>query len=219
MLKTDTLIRIAGLEIHEPITVLTNIIICVMCFVFFFLIKRNHQHKLGSTLWRFFFLCMALSSFIGAFKHGFLENKMDNIYLMCWLPMQAITIAGNYYAQRATAITALKDSSFKRLFINIATLQLILFIPAVFIFQNYTVVTINTALALIPVMVMHFTKAKHDRTYLWMAYGIAILFLTAFVHTTKFSLHRYFNYLDISHVLLMITFCFFYIGIHRKEAF
>jgi hypothetical protein len=46
------------------------------------------------------------------------------------------------------------------------------------------------------------------------AVGMAIV--TALIHLTRFSINKWFNYLDIAHVLMIFTACFFYRAI-RKE--
>ena len=135
-----------------------------------------------------------------------------------YLPLQVLNISSAYFTQRATIATALAFSTYTKTAIRITSIQLAIFILAIFIFKDYKVVTLYSALALIPVMIIHFMYAKNDKTYLWIAYGIVVLFLTGIVHATKYSFHRYFNDLDIAHVLLMITFSMFFVGVKRKNA-
>jgi len=121
-----------------------------------------------------------------------------------------------YAAQQATSNSALLLSQKRSLWNYASIIQLLIFIPSVFIFQNFTVVSIDMALGLIPIMMIHFKDSKTNPSSIWIAYGILISFLTAIVHFSKFSLHVYFNYLDIAHLLIMINLSVIFVGVKQK---
>ena len=75
---------------------------------------------------------------------------------------------------------------------------------------------LDNAIGLIPVMVLHFMDSKLARESKLIAYGILISFLTAFVHGAKLSLHAYFNFNDISHVLIMVSLFVVFLGVSQK---
>jgi hypothetical protein len=77
--------------------------------------------------------------------------------------------------------------------------------------QNFIVVVINTALGLIPVMVLHL-RLQRSAADKMLAYGIMISFLTVIVHGFKISMHAYFNHNDLAHILIMVSLWFMYKG-------
>ncbi len=218
MIRPDTFIQFGNVIIHEPVTVFTNIILSCMCLIFFLIISKQKSKKESDFFWSYFFLATSIGSFLGIFTHAFFPSKEGLLYMSIYLPLQVLNISSAYFTQRATIASALAFFTYTKTAIRITSIQLALFILAIFIFKDYKVVTIYSALALIPVMIIHFMYAKNDKTYLWIAYGIVVLFLTGIVHATKYSFHRYFNDLDIAHVLLMITFSMFFVGVKRKKA-
>ena len=214
--KTDTTIYISEFAIHEPVTVFTDYIISILCFYFYWQLNRSFFKDESTINWKRFFLLLSLASFFGGSSHGFFAVHQGWGYKTVWLTMQALNIFAVYRAQKATLYSALKNSH-KKYYWNLSYhIQLILFFVSVFIFHNFLVVILNSIIGLIPVMILHFVDAKKVKESAWIAYGIVILFLTAFVNATRFSIHAYFSYLDIAHVLLMINLSLMFVGIKRK---
>lgn len=128
--------------------------------------------------------------------------------------MQAINGLGIYYAQRATIVSVLKESSSKKMWKLSYSIQLFLFLAALFIIQKYLVSVIENAIGLIPIMILHY---KYKRSYAkTIANGIAISFATAIIYISRLSLHDYFNYNDLAHVFIMISLSVMYKGIRLK---
>lgn len=215
---TDTTIYIGDFSIHQPVTVLTDYIIAVLCFYFYWQLNRPSFRDESTINWKRFFLLLSFASFFGGSSHGFFAVHEGFGYKSFWLPMQALNIFAVYRAQKATLYSALKDSP-KKYYWNLSYhIQLLLFFVSVFLFQNFLVVIINSVIGLVPIMIIHFIDVKKVKASSWIAYGIVILFLTAFVNATKFSIHAYFNYLDIAHILIMINLSLMFIGIRRKAV-
>lgn len=216
--KTDTTIYIGDFAIHQPVTVFTDYIITVLCFYFYWQLNRPSMDDDSTVNWKRFFLLLGFASFVGAGSHGFFAIHEGVGYKSFWLSMQALNVFSIYRAQQATLHSALKHSN-KKYYWNLSYhTQLLLFFVAVFVFQNFLVVIIDSIIGLVPIMIIHFIDAKKVKESRWIAYGIVVLFLTAIINTTKFSLHAYFNYLDIAHVLIMINLSLMFVGIKRKAV-
>ncbi|MCE9539701.1 MAG: hypothetical protein K8R85_10850 [Bacteroidetes bacterium] len=212
----DTTIYIGDFAIHQPVTVLTDYIITVLCFCFFLQLNRPSFKDETTINWKRFFLILGFASFFGGSSHGFFSVHEGLGYKLFWLPMQALNVFAVYQAQKATLYSALKDSGNKYYWNLSYHIQLILFFVSVFLFQNFVVVIINSVIGLIPIMIIHFIDSKKAKASSWIAYGIAVLFLTAFVNASKFSIHAYFNYMDFAHILIMINLSLMFIGIKKK---
>ncbi|HSH65842.1 MAG TPA: hypothetical protein VLB84_08610 [Bacteroidia bacterium] len=209
---TDTTITISGIPIHEPMTVFTDFIIAALALTFYFQLKKSNDKTIIN--WGYFFLFLGIATFTGAFSHAFFAIHEGWQYKSIWLPMQIINGIGIYFAQRATFISVLQHSPYKKIWKTSYLIQLIAFIICLLLVQKYIVSIIENALALIPIMILHY---KDKRPFAKrIANGIAISFITAFVHLAKLSLHDYFNYNNLAHVFIMISLFVMYKGVKLK---
>jgi hypothetical protein len=208
----DTTISISGVSIHEPMTVLTDLLITVLAITFYFQLKNKTD---GPTRnWSYFFLLLGLSTFLGACSHAFFAVHDGWQYKSFWLPMQATNGIAIYYAQQATYSSILESSINKTKWKWSYVIQLVVFISALFWIHKYIVTIIENAIGLIPIMVLHYQYKKPFARMI--ANGIAISFITAFINLGKLSLHAYFNYNDIAHVFIMISLYVMYKGVRKR---
>jgi hypothetical protein len=209
---TDTTISISGVSIHEPMTVLTDLLIAVLAIAIYFQLKNKADAITRN--WSYFFLFMGISTVIGSCSHAFFAVHEGWYYKSFWLPMQVINGFAIYYAQQATFISALQVSANRMKWKWSYVIQLVVFILALFYVQKYIVSIIENAIGLIPIMILHY---QYQRPFAKMiANGIAISFITAFVNLCKLSLHAYFNYNDIAHVFIMISLYVMYKGVRMR---
>ncbi len=214
--KIDTTIYVSGFAIHQPVTVFTDYLIAIVSFCFSFLLNTSAFKDEITINWKRFFLLLSIASFLGGCSHGFFAIHDGAGYKLFWLPMQALNIIAVYCAQQATLFSTLKNPDKKNFWKWSYKIQLLIFFVAVFIFQNFIVVVIDTTIGMLPIMIIHFLEAKKTNSSAWVAYGILVLCFAAVVNATKFSFHVYFNYLDISHILIIIQLSFMFIGINQK---
>ncbi|HRG51976.1 MAG TPA: hypothetical protein PLL00_04005 [Bacteroidia bacterium] len=212
----DTTITIAGISIHEPVTVFTDLIISAIAILFYFKLRNSKTQVI--IHWGYFFLFFGISTFVGSCSHAFFLMHEGWMYKSFWIPMQLINGVAVYFAQQATLVSVLQNNASKSTWEKIYRFQLIAFMIAVPLFRNFLVTVIENALGLIPVMVLHYKYKEHYAKII--ANGIAISFLTAIIHISKFSLHAYFNSNDIAHVFIMISLWVMYKGVNikRKES-
>jgi hypothetical protein len=59
-----------------------------------------------------------------------------------------------------------------------------------------------------------FLKTKNEATKYIMA-GIGFAALSALAFATEFSIHRWFNYLSLSHIMMAVATVFIYGGVQR----
>ena len=76
-------------------------------------------------------------------------------------------------------------------------------------------VIIDAIIGLLPLIVILFMDAKKEKSSFIIASGISVLAVSAVVHVSKYSIHAYFNYLDIAHVFIMLNFWVMYLGIKK----
>lgn len=209
----DTTIYIGNVAIHEPMTVFTDVLIAIVAFTCY--MKLSHARE-AVKYWSWFFLFLSMSTLVGSFSHAFFAVHEGWGYKSFWLPMQILNGLGVYFAQQATLRSALKDSKHYNAWKMSYNIQLVVYYIVLLLVQKYIVTIIDNALGLIPIMIVHLTARIKKEYYKYVGWGIAISFITAIVHGTKFSLHAYFNYNDIAHVFIMISLIVIYVGIKKK---
>jgi hypothetical protein len=214
----DTTIYIGSVAIHQPVTVFTSYLITAMCFYYYWKLKQIKNIEPDRLFWSRFFLYVGSASLVGSCSHAFFALHEGSAYKAFWLPMQVLNIFSVYCGQQATLYSVLQHSPKKKVWKLSYDIQLIIFVSAVFIFHNFLVVVIDGVLGMIPVMILHFKHSSKQKSYSWIAYGILILFLAAIVNVTKFSIHAYFNHLDIAHLFVMANLAVMYEGVKRKTT-
>jgi len=212
--KIDTTINIGRIAFHQPVTAFTDFIISGLCFFFYWQLTKIPTVSRSAAYWKGFYVFLTCASFVGGCSHAFFEVHQGVGYKSFWFPMQWFNIASAFCAQQATLHSILKNSPNKQIWKWSYIIQVVLFSIAVIVFSNFLVVIIYSAIALIPVMVIHFKNKEKGSE--WIGWGIVILFFTGIVNGTKVSINEYFTYLDIAHVFLIASFTLFYIGIKQK---
>jgi hypothetical protein len=207
---TDTTIVFGDFAIHEPVTVLTDYIITILAFIYYWKLPSTNEVVKN---WRLFFFFLSLSTFFGGSSHALFAVHEGWKYKSLWLPMQFINGIALYYAQKATLLSVLKNSKNHNIWKLSYMIQLVLYYIVLIMVQKYIVTIIDNALALIPIMILHLTTKEKENYYQYIGWGIAVSFITAIVHGLKFSLHDYFNYNDIAHVFIMISLTVMYQGL------
>lgn len=215
----STIIELGGFKITEPVTTITDLLIAVtaFCICHFFKKHVNEKHIL---LWNFFFFFMAVSTLIGALSHGLKYYFNERVFIYFWLSMHISSGIAMHFAQRATIEKHAKHSDNEAFYGNLIFLQIIVYVIAVFLFKNFVVVVINTFISLFPILVIGFRDYFKNsfKSSLWLAIGISINFFPAIINGAKISLGEWFNYKDISHVLIAISISVMAYGILLPDA-
>lgn len=207
-------IEVLGVRVDEPVTMMTDILVAVICFyAFFMMIRRGGEGKVFTYL-KYFFLLMGVSTFLGGFLgHGF--NYALNIY---WkLPYWLISMFSVALAERAVIVYSggLTKPIYARVFRWMNLIELGIFIVIAFWTLDFIFVVAHSAYGLLFIVgIFHgyiYYKTKHKGSRLFLI-GVAWSLLGAVVFLSRFGFGHWFNHLDISHVLMAISAWFFYKG-------
>ncbi|MEP2024177.1 MAG: hypothetical protein ABJH98_00455 [Reichenbachiella sp.] len=200
MLETPS-IELLGLQVTEPMTWITNWMVATACLVFGHKLFYDEQADISQKFWALFFLFMGLASFTGGIAHGFIQYVGHKFHHVAWL----LSGIGIFCAQLAVLpfIEHAKVRSFVRIF---CYAQLMIMSASVLIFQHFSSVLIDSIVGLIgiviPVSIAHFARYKDKRSILVIV-GILTNLIPAFIHLLKFSINEWFNFNDISHVVMI----------------
>ncbi len=196
-----TWIEVAGLTIRAPVTAGTNLLLAGQCLLYYRSLRSSRAP--AATLWGAFFLLMSSSGGGGAGTSRFrVDLAVDQLALGRWRWKRGGGVS-TYFAPRATA----RMHAGKRWGVAIerlVALQLLVFVSMnVVVGPEIMLVIANSALGLIPVIVVEETAARPGHTTgVWIARGLSLSMLTGAVYVVGFSFGPWFNHIDVAHVLM-----------------
>lgn len=207
-------IYVGGLQIDEPITVLTDLIFCAVCFYAYFK-TRGISSIRAIKLYSLFFLATGFSTMVAAIiGHAFLYHFGLQAKIYGWV-LGIIAISFAQFAALFHTRSLLGNSLFKKLFIAFC-IEVIISLIAVFYFWTFIVVIIHTAFALLLVVTsLEYQKFKKTKSELskYMMIGVGISVIAVMCHLFKLAISNWFNHLDLSHVFMAISMYTMYYGV------
>ena len=202
----------------EPMTSITDFMLSAVAFYLFFSFYKIESKKRNVINWSKFFLFLAFSTFFGGMAHAITNRENNLVYDLVWLSMQVCSGISVFYAQSAAFRSEIRNRKTQRILHRISFIQLMLFIPSVIYFFSFKVVAINSSIGLIELVILFLPlgirKAKHKT---FICSGVLISFLTVYVNRTKFSFVSWFNYNDISHVIMFVSIVMICKGVMHKH--
>jgi hypothetical protein len=215
----DTEINI-GFLLSEPITVLTNIFITLSCVYFYFSIQREKQHKDWSAHWKNFFLWIGISAFLGGIFHGskycLSLGSQESVKLI----MNLASIPASYSLLRISAqILPLKNST-QKLLNRVSLLSMgVLTLVTIYINQFFIVKIIAGIVILISIFSHNYSFRKGILNNNFVTYGFLFSLSSIVVHSLKLSLNDWFNFKDISHVIMNISLFSIFFGVISQSRY
>ncbi|MDP1816996.1 MAG: hypothetical protein Q8K92_21255 [Leadbetterella sp.] len=208
-----TLFESLSSMLSEPMTSLTDLLLSISCFYFFFGLQKFNEASIGQQHWQKFFLFLGFSTLLGALAHGIFERQNNLFYNSVWLIMQISAGISIFYAQ-AAAFGQLSNLKVRKLMISLSVLQFVIFLPSVFYFFDFRVVAFNSLIAMTQMIVVFFPSKIENWVYkTYISFGFFISFLTIYVHSQKLSFSKWFNHNDISHLIMYVSILLIFRGI------
>ncbi|MEN8121671.1 MAG: hypothetical protein ABFS35_15070 [Bacteroidota bacterium] len=205
----ESTMHIFGLELMEPGNFITDIFMAVATYAFYLKLKNDKSNNHFS----YFFLFMALSSFIGGFGHllyGYLGKPFQ---VFGWI-FSALSI---YFIELA-ALKELRSESLRKRLNVVINLQFVLFLISAIAFQNFMVVTINTIIGLmglvIPILGIQALQKNRNRNILIIS-GILLSGIPAFLYRLSLNFGGL-NGKELSHLILIICFYIIFLGVNKE---
>lgn len=207
-------IFIFGIQITEPYTTLTDLLVSATGFYAWYRVK-NHPVKGTFQKWmQWYFLLMGISTLMGSFfAHAFLHVYGHIQKVPGWL----VGMVGVYFLERASISRRSGDLRLatQKLLNQISLGKLILLLAITIATQHLNWVGIQSITALfLVVLPLHYIPWKKFRhpTDSWFIRSILISLLIFIVSAMKWSLHANFNFNDISHLIMVFCILFFMKG-------
>ena len=201
-------IEIFGLLVTEPMTWITNWIVAAVCLFFGHKLFYDKQADLSQKFWSLFFLFIGMASVTGGTAHGFINYVGHKFHHAAWI-LSGISI----FCAQLAVLPLIENPKFKsgiRIFIYV---QLMAMSASVLIFQHFSSVLVDSIVGLIgvviPVAAFHYKRTGSKRS-IWIIIGVLTNLLPAIIHLLKISVNEWFNFNDISHVVMIGCFYVMY---------
>ena len=212
-------IYISGIRIDEPIVTITDLLVSVLCFIFFYKIHKSGKKEKTFIYFKIYFLNMGIATLLGGLiGHAFLYN-----FSLYWkLPGWIMSMISIMFVERAAIEHTriwLKESTIK-VFRVINILEFIIFLTLTITTLNFFFVEFHSGYGLMFVVLslegFLFWKTRNIAGR-YMLTGVGFAALAALFFMNKISPHQWFNYLSISHILMAIAATFFYLGTRKID--
>lgn len=198
-----------GLELQEPMALITNWLVSIACILFFLQSQRASPIH---TQWRSFFLFMGLSTFFGGLGHLFFQyTGMLGKEFAWWLSAVAVM-----FAER-TILSFIKNQKWIKIISIILIAKCLFVIILSALTQEFGWILASTGVAFMVVMLpwyIGYLKSERQAAKL-IILGIMVLIIPAIIQVLKYSPALWFNKDDLAHVLMLVAICFFFLGARR----
>jgi len=211
-----TFISIMGYTVFEPMVLLTN--------SFFFAISLYSYkvlHRFANAYAQqmaLFCLLLGISSIFGAIGHA-VHLQMGTVFFGTILfLMNALSILAIYYCFLApfTYLRAF-DQWTSRYLLSVRIWVLFIIIFSLFS-GNFLLIKLNAGIVLLYSLFMHFRayRTREESGNLIVVAGVLVSFVPILIHSKQLTLHKWFNYKDLSHVFMIISLLLIFEGAKRN---
>lgn len=209
-------IDVFGIHITEPFTWITNWMVAAFSFYFGHILFRDRLADTTQKFWAIFFLFIGFASITGGTAHGFITYVGHKVHYAAWI-LTGVAI----FAAEMAAIQLIENEKLKSVVRIAVYAQLLIMASSVMYLHNFNSVRINSAIGLVgivmPVSFFHYRKHRDKRSALIMV-GILANMIPGTVHAFKISYNEWFNFNDISHILMIFCFFILYRGARQNAS-
>lgn len=211
-----TSIEIFGILLEEPMTAATDLLTASVCFFAFFRLHRLNISNTAFQYFKYYFLFMALGTTCAAFlSHAILYWSGFNWKILGW----TLSAIGIYQIENSALNYFRQDLNSKKLdWLSFAfKVQLILFLLCLSypVTRRFEVVQVNSTigimLATFPIFIYLYIKTK-KLAYQKIIIAFCMSIVTGLVFNAEITFHKYFNYHDLSHVLMAFSSILLYLA-------
>jgi MFS family permease len=205
-------INLLGIRIDEPIVTVTDLLVSVLCFIFFRKLYRSGAKERLSQYFTTYFLFMGVATAMGGLiGHAFLYTIDSSWILPGWI-CSIISIMLMERAAIEQSRTLLATNLIKVLFIT-NIVEFLLFLTLTVATANFSFVTVYSIYGLLGVVLslqMYLFLKTRNLGSLQIMFGIFFGVCAAIFFVSKISIHQWFNFKAISHIFIAVAvFCFY----------
>ena len=203
--------KFMGLCLQEPMALVTNMVIAIICFVIYSKMKITENNFQKN--WKIFFFFFGISTFFSGFGHMFFNYT--GVYGK--FPTWTLGLVSAFYAGKAMiSLNVIDPKLYKGLIRFLYFKFFVLGILGLY-FKSFifimTDATISYLFFCMGFGIYYWRKGL--KSFKYTVYAVLFLIPSIFIFTLQFNPHVWFNKEDLSHVLMATTIIFFYFGVIR----
>ena len=203
-----------GLRIDEPVTSLTDVLVGVVCLYAWWQLRKLDRPGLSQQYLRYYFLTMGIATILGGvIGHAFLYR-----FSFAWkLPGWVISMVSVSLVERACIAHAapLLSRRMVRILKTANIVELLTFMGLAMYTLNFNFVGVHSAFGLLvvvfPLQWLAWRRTGNEGSRLFLV-AVGWATVAYVIYLSRWSLHLYYNYLDISHTIMMYCAWLFYKG-------
>ncbi len=207
-----------GIIISEPVTAATDLLLAWFCIYSFLKLKLPSESKPLLKFWRLFFLFLGISTAFGGLLHGLKLYINADIYKGIRIGMNLCSIVSSYFLLLASAEMLDNGNASRkkkvRIFVQITTIL----ISAITIANNeFSLIVIYAGVVVLLTIILNYLDFKKGEPGAQdVALGFGISLFSIIVFKLHISIHEYFNFNDISHIIMLISLYYVFLGAMAK---
>jgi hypothetical protein len=204
-----------GLCLQEPMALITNWLIALTSFTLFFRIQRPLSSF--SKHWRLFYLYFGISTFFGGLGHVLFNYFGIPGKFPCWI----FGGLSAFHAAKAMISVNMLTKNLQLIITLFLWVKLFALTSLALYFGSFLFVMIDAVITYLFFCMgfgFYYWSIGYSN-FKYTVYAIIILLPSIFIFTLKLNPHIWFNKDDLSHILMVITIIFFYLGIRGFGMF
>lgn len=213
MTLEPTTIDLLGIRMDEPLTTFTDLMVSAVCYYAFWQIHKNKPQSKLFTYMKLYFLSMGLATTIGGLiGHGFFY-----LFSFAWkLPGWVTSMFSVALLERASIEYCkphIRNEKVFRFFKWLNVIELTTFIVITFVTLDFFYVQLHSAYGMLVVVcgfqTYAYLKTKSQASKLALV-SVGVLAIASVIYMGQIGFPKWFNYLDISHILMTASAWLFY---------
>jgi hypothetical protein len=191
-------IHLFGFLFHEPITAVTNLVLCVCALLFAYKVGKSY-----AKYWSYFFYAIAVATFFAAFGHSLYSDKNNILQLISRMS----NVMSVFLCCMASSFFIL-NRNFQYLFKALTIGLTVIFLSLLLKNNSFEYVKWDAiiGLGIMTGGINLYLALIKNKGGLFILLGILISASTAYIYSKKVSLSEWFNHNDISHIILILGF-------------
>lgn len=207
-------ITLLGIRVDEPVNTITDLLISAVCLYAYVQLRKRKREGKTQLYFRWYFLLLALGTLFGGLVgHGFLYA-----FTFAWkLPGWIVSMLSVAFIERSSIEYARPhiNPHLGKFFLILNFIELATIMSITIYTLDFGWVEIHSGYGLLAVVLpFHgytYYKTRNHGSFL-VVIAVIIASMAALIFMNQISLHTWFNYIDISHLLMAIAAFVFYQG-------
>ncbi len=213
-----------GLDLVEPMAFITDTILGVLSVALGLSLSKIKIDLPFRTYWIWFFIVFGIGAFLGGLGHTFFLYWGVPGKFPSWIagPLSIYLLEQGMIAVHPNnkKLTLFKLLSFCKVVLVYIAFGLVFYLAPEDKKSTlpFLPIAINTIVGVVITagFLGNYYSKKITIEFKYFVFGVLVLLPTAFIFLLKINLHQWFDKNDLSHILMMVGICYFYVGVKRS---